>query len=247
MPIASTVPILDSIYTNNNNANDHLQPDTLVDEVNGIENIDDDLSNNETGGFCENELICYQSKMIHEVKLLKILNDLGTPLYAYSTIMQWAYNANVSQYNFNTKNKTYHQVINHLEKSLDMQSFQPKTLKVQMQGDNKEMDVVVFDVPTLLASLFNDTELNRNENLVVNVNDRFGKYQSIDNRLGEVNSGKWYNMAYTNLIKDPKNNFLCPLILSSDKTTLSDMGDLHVDAIFMTTSIFNTHVREKLN
>jgi hypothetical protein len=35
---------------------------------------------------------------------------------------------------------------------------------------------------------------------------------------------------------------LCPLILASDKTTLSDMGDLHVDAIFMSTSIFNFKV-----
>ena len=58
-----------------------------------------------------------------------------------------------------------------------------------------------------------------------------------------MNSSKWYKTAYENLTKDPVNNFLCPLILASDKTTLSDMSDLHMDAIFMTTSIFNTQVR----
>lgn len=105
------------------------------------------------------------------------------------------------------------------------------------------MDVVVFNVSTLLASLFNDTELNQYENLVVNPKDRYGRYKPVNNCLGEVNSGQWYNVAYQNLIKKPDNDFLCPLILASDKTTISEMGDLHVDAIFMTTSIFNTKVR----
>lgn len=61
--------------------------------------------------------------------------------------------------------------------------------------------------------------------------------------MGEVNSGQWYNVAYQNLITDPEKGFLCPIILANDKTTISEMGDLHVDAIFMTTSIFNTKVR----
>lgn len=104
------------------------------------------------------------------------------------------------------------------------------------------MDVVVYNVPTLLASLFNDTELNQYKNLVVNPNDRYAKFMSHDNWLGEVNSGHWYNTAYKNLVKDFDKDFLCPLILASNKTTLSEMGDLHVDAIFMTTSIFNTQV-----
>ena len=236
---------LKNINNQNNNENKIIN-DILVDSTNGIEDMDDDVFNAENGDFVENELICYQSKLIHEIKLLKILNDIGAPLYAYSTLMQWAYNAKVSQYNFDTKNRTYHQVVKHLEKSLDMETHWPTTLTVQLKGDNKEMEVVVFEVITLLSSLFNDTEVNKYENLVVNSHDRFGKYEPSDNQLGEVNSGKWYKTAYDNLIKDQENNFLCPLILASDKTTLSDMGDLHVDAIFMTTSIFNTQVRFEL-
>src|SRR5687767_14580443 len=111
-----------------------------------------------------------------------------------------------------------------------------------MGADEMELKVTVFDVPTLLASLLNDSDLNKYENLVVNSIDRFSKYIPLDNQLGEVNSGHWYKTAYKNLITDPENDFLCPLILASDKTTLSEMGDLHVDAIFMTTSVFNTQV-----
>ena len=136
----------------------------------------------------------------------------------------------------------YNQVIQQLKKTLNVEAYKPSTIKVQLREDQKELDVVVFDVPTLLASLFNDTELNKLENLVVNTNDRFGKYEPHDNCLGEVNSGHWYKTAYNNLIDNLEKDFLCPLILASDKTTISEMGNLHVDAIFMTTSIFNTQV-----
>src|SRR5687767_10145807 len=94
----------------------------------------------------------------------------------------------------------------------------------------------------MLASLFADTSLNQYQNLVVNAKYQFAKYEPDDDQYGEVNSGLWYQNAYSNCINDPKKDFLCPIIFASDKTNLSDMGDLHVDAIFMTTSIFNTAV-----
>src|SRR5688500_2635796 len=113
---------------------------------------------------------------------------------------------------------------------LKMKAVQPNTLTVPLIDSTLKMDVVVFDVPTLLATLFNDSELNQYKNLIVNKHDRFSKYIPEDNWIGEVNSGQWYHTAYNNLIKDKDKNFLCPPILASNKTTLSDMGDLHVDA-----------------
>ena len=74
------------------------------------------------------------------------------------------------------------------------------------------------------------------------MNDVFSKYKPPNNKLGEVNSSKWYNVAYNNCISDPDTDFLCPIILASDKSTILEMGVLHVDAIFMTTSIFNIQV-----
>ena len=108
-----------------------------------------------------------------------------------------------------------------------------------------EADVVLFDVKDMLASLFNSPELNHYNNLVVNSTDWFAKYVPDDGLIGEVNSGSWYGTAYNNCINDPNKDFLCPLILASDKTTLSEIGDLHVDAIFMSTSIFNIKVKLK--
>ena len=78
--------------------------------------------------------------------------------------------------------------------------------------------------------------------MVVNFRDRFAKYELDDGLLGEVNSGTWYDIAYNSCINAANKDFLCPLILASDKTTLSEIGDLHVDVIFMSTSIFNIKV-----
>ena len=62
-------------------------------------------------------------------------------------------------------------------------------------------------------------------------------------KLGEVNSGRWYQDAYLNLVKDPTNDFLLPIIFAMDKTTISSTLDLHVYALMLTTSIFNLHTR----
>ena len=94
----------------------------------------------------------------------------------------------------------------------------------------------------MLASLFDDPRINQYANLVVSSPNQFSKYQPSDNRYGEVNSGIWYNTAYKNCMKDPSMDFLCPIILANEKTTISEIGDLHVDAIFMTTSLFNLKV-----
>ncbi|HEY9294794.1 MAG TPA: hypothetical protein VIQ31_00205, partial [Phormidium sp.] len=132
--------------------------------------------------------------------------------------------------------------IDFLQKKLKFKTCQPSTISVQLYKDNLKLDVVVFDVKQMLMSLFDNLDLNCYENLVVNKNDRFAQFIPTDNRFGEINSGTWYCNAYQNCIKNPDTDFLCPLVLANDKTTISEMGDLHVDAIFMTTSVFNTAV-----
>ena len=119
---------------------------------------------------------------------------------------------------------------------------QPTTIPVKLKHDNFQADVVVFDVKQMLMSIFDNQEINQDANLVVNQADTFAKYFPMDNRYGKINSGTWYEKAYQTCINDPDNNFLCPIILANDKTTLSDMGDLHVDAIFMTTSVLDIKV-----
>ena len=94
----------------------------------------------------------------------------------------------------------------------------------------------------MIAFLFDDPAINQYENLVVSLPNCFSKYKPLNNRYGKVNSGSWYTTAYNNCIKDMKKDFLCPLILANDKTTISEISDLHVDAIFIPSSVLNLAV-----
>jgi hypothetical protein len=160
--------------------------------------------------------------------------------------MEWAQTAVNNGYAFKPMPKQYERQINHLERFVGLEACRPTEVSVDMyphlQEDNK-LDVVVFDFPSMLrASLFNCPILNKPANLVVNPNDRFGKYKSPDGRLGEVNSSQWYATAYETLINDPCKDFLCPIIFTMDKTVISEMGGLSVYVILFATSILNRAV-----
>lgn len=163
-------------------------------------------------------------------------------MYAYEQIMKWAKESYMSKYTFDSKHKTYQQTINYLENQLQFNICRPVKIPVELKQDNFMINVVVFDVKKMLASLFDDPTINQKANLVVNTPNRFSKYQPTNNRFGEVNSGTWYTTAYNNCVKDPSKDFLCPIIFASNKTTISEIGDLHVDAIFMTLSLFDLKV-----
>lgn len=236
---------------NTTNSKNIATTDSIVEEADSKE-----LTNSESSSSSEEASITqnmeddnhgyqpyyFSSDEYQEIKLLKLLNDLGTPLYAYKLIMEWAKEAHLSSYSFDSQHTSHKHMISYLQNKLQIKMCQPTIIPVKLMHDNYQADVVVFDVREMLMSLFDSQELNQMDNLVVNSKNIFSKYDPDDNRYGEVNSGTWYGKAYQNCIKKPEEDFLCPIILASDKTTLSDMGDLHVDAIFMTTSIFDIKV-----
>src|SRR5687767_4816519 len=84
---SSQIQTVDKITTSSDNSKE-------ADNTN-IDNNNDDMCM-ESSDFCEDGLTVYHNNLVHEVKFLKILNDLSVPLYAYNEIMKWAYDANLS-------------------------------------------------------------------------------------------------------------------------------------------------------
>ena len=91
-------------------------------------------------------ILFYFNEVIHEIKLLKILNDIGAPLYAYQIIMEWAHEAYLSNYKFDTQGKTYQQTIKYLEDDLQFRICCSVTIPVNLFFDNKKIKVVEFDM-----------------------------------------------------------------------------------------------------
>src|SRR6476660_3417951 len=97
----------------------------------------------------------------------------------------------------------------------------------------------------MLISLLQDKNINGIENLVVNKKDPFSKYISDNGRLGEVNSGSWYEQAYKTMVKNPNKDFLLPIIFAMDKTTISSTARMSVHAVMFTTTLFDYKTRNK--
>ena len=81
--------------------------------------------------------------------------------------------------------------------------------------------------------------------MVANEKDPFSKYVSENGKLGEVNSGSWYEQAYKIMDKDPGKDFLLPIIFAMDKTTIPSTAHMSVYAVMFTTSLFDYNTRNK--
>ena len=132
-------------------------------------------------------------------------------------------------------------------------------IKVQMETDDSikadyvprprdMVNVYVFDATKQALSLLQDmgimSDLN---NLSVDVDNPFGRYKSRDGCLGEVNSGKWYDRAFKNLINEQAilPEFLIGVILYADKTGTSVQQRHGLEPIMMTFSLFQEHIRNQ--
>jgi hypothetical protein len=184
----------------------------------------------------------FTNSACHEVKLLKLLHDIGAPNYAFQSFMEWGRNCSRDEYNFQPCPLRYESQIRNLTQLVGMDGCRPTKIPVLLEPDSIVLDVVVFPFATMLSSLLNCPILNKLENLVVNPQDRFGRFVSVDGLLDEVNSGQWYQDTYDQMIVEKDKDFLAPIIFTMDKTVISEASHLSVYVILFTTTLFNRKV-----
>ena len=186
--------------------------------------------------------LAYSNDRRVEISLLKILNDVGAPLYAVSSVIGWAENAHQSGYQFNPRTKHFDTMMKELQEWTQLGDLRPKQEIVTLAKDGFQVPVVCFDFPAVICSLFNDPEVNQLKNLVINPDDPFGKYISPDGKLSDVNSGKIYELAYDHCCKTDK-DFLALVILYMDKTVVSQTKEgLSALPVMVTLATFNCEV-----
>jgi hypothetical protein len=184
----------------------------------------------------------YSSSAHHEVKLLKLLHDIGAPNYAFQSFMEWGRKCSSDNFHFQPCPQRYESQIKNLTDLVGMHDCRPTTVPVSLEPDDLVLDVITFPFATMLSSLLNCPNLNKLENLVVNPTDRFGRFEDPGGKLDEVNSAGWYSDTYDDVIVDTDKDFLAPIIFAMDKTVISEASHLSVYVILFTTSIFNREV-----
>jgi hypothetical protein len=182
-----------------------------------------------------------------EVTLLKILTELETPLFAFKVLMDWAFDAAQSGYNFIPQQESYQAQLQTISKWVGMEHMRPLVVKVPLPGLRPEDEVPVtkFDFVSQLHSLLSDKELNTSANLVVNQDDPFSRYIPPDGKLKECLSGTWYNHAWDHMEQTTNCNYMIPIILYIDKTQMSLSGKLSIFPVQMSLGIFTEETRRK--
>ena len=177
-------------------------------------------------------------------KLLKILDDINAPHYAYKSICEWGKEAYNSNYNFDPERTTRKAQIKHLEHKHKLSYCRPYTVPVTFPQDGLQIRMTKFDFISELFSLLNDTRLTGNmDKLDVNSDNPFTQYKPPDGHLGTFNSGAWYQNAWKYHCKRP-HHWMCPLIFGCDETLVgSHLGRASVTPLVFTLSIFSEEIR----
>ena len=193
----------------------------------------------------------YTNEIRVKNNLLKLLFDMNVPNYAFKKIMDWAHDAYTSGYQFAPRATNYNSQIRQMESFSNLQSTRPYVKQIALQNsledpsDTTTLNVVCCDFTSMLFSLLQDKSINKKENLVVNRHNYFAKYVSPNGKLGEVNSGSWYEHAYSTMVKDASKDFLLPIIFAMDKTTTSSTANMSVYPVMFTTTIFDCKTHNK--
>jgi hypothetical protein len=186
-PMDNVFPAYDNI------PNDGIFSPSLLDDFEQI-NFNQYIGPNELEALVTPISPLYTNARRIEVTLLKILTELEAPLWAFKIIMNWAFDAAQSGYNFMPQPESYRLQLQTITKWAKMEHMQPTVMQVSLPGACPD-DVVpatTFDCVSQLHSLLSNNELNQPYNLVMNHNNPFSRYTcSPDGRLKEALSGLW--------------------------------------------------------
>jgi Plavaka transposase len=192
----------------------------------------------------------YRNDEVVEVLLLNLLRKLGSPMFGWKLIMDWAAYANRTGYNFDTC-KTLQKCLEDLSRRFNMHDMKPQIGLATVDlspcaSATTQVEVVYFSVEAAVRSLLNDPMNRVSTNMVINRDDPFGKYVPSDpDIIDEVLSADVYQKNYHRFIpKDPKQNyFVVPLCLYMDSTNADVFGNFKVHPVMLSTTIHSLSVR----
>ena len=181
------------------------------------------------------------------ISLLKILDDLHAPDYAFASILMWARNASADGYSFNPVGGQSRMAnIDVLFKSVkNAQRLLPSVQTVDVLHGSPS-DVITFEFAPQLLNLLQNPSIMIAENLLIDVLDPLRPYATVDGKLGDALSGSVYRDAYQRMITDPTRQLFVPIIQWIDRTSVTGNGRFSLKPYMFTPAIFKETFRRKI-
>ena len=181
------------------------------------------------------------------IDLLKVLDNMNAPDYAFKDILVWARGANSANYSFNppgglSRSKSIDLLFNAMPNA---RQLLPSIVPIACE-DGSASNVIVFDfVPQLLSLLQNPSSMIQ-ENLVIDVTCPLKPYQNPNGMLGEALSGSVYAAAYARYITQPHRQLFVPIIQWIDRTHVTGNGRFSLKPYMFTPAIFTEKFRRTI-
>ena len=166
------------------------------------------------------------------IDLLKVLDNMNAPDYAFGAILAWARGASADNYSFNPPMPNARHLL-------------PTVVPI-MTGGVATSTVVVFDFVPQLLSLLQNPSIMQQENLVIDVNCQLRPYSNPTTVLGEALSGSVYAEAYVHYIMQPSRQLFVLIIQSIDCTHVTGNQRFSLKPYMFTPAIFTKRFRRTI-
>ena len=191
--------------------------------------------------------LMYTNDQKWTVALLKLLDDINAPDYAFEAIIKWARGANNDNYSFYPQGGlSRSNNVDVLFSSMhNAKKLLPNVQTVHVPH-GPPCDVITYDFVSQLLSLLQNRKIMMQENLVIDMNNPLQPYQSPNGKLGEALSGSVYRDAYATLVQYPDRQLFVPIIQWIDRTSVTGNDRFSLKPYMFTPAIFKEKFRRTI-
>ena len=190
----------DTLDDENNPMGEHDHVDFETNDNNkDNNNVFEDTNNKTKTRVILTHPFLFTSDQKWTIALLKLLDDMHAPDYAFTVVLKWARGASEEGYSFNPKGgQSCMQNVDVLFNSVKNAKRLLPTVKRVDVPHGPACDVITFEFAPQLLSLLQNPVLMTAENLAIDIANSLVPYSSAS--LSEAISGKGYRDAYARYI-----------------------------------------------
>jgi Plavaka transposase len=195
----------------------------------------------------EEEPWLYTDDQKWTVALLKLLDDMNAPDYAFASVLRWARGANAARYSFYpdgglSRSRSIDLLFSGMKNA---KQFLPSVVNVTTPH-GPPRDVIVFDFVPQLLRLLQNPKLMTADNLLIDPVNPLLPYASPQGELGDAISGQVYRDAYKRMITNPERQLFVPIIQWIDRTSVTGNDRFSLKPYMFTPAIFKEPFRRKI-
>ena len=181
------------------------------------------------------------------IALLKLLDNMNAPDYAFEAIIKWGRAAKDDNYSFHPEGGlSRSKNVDILFQSMNnAKQLLPSVQPVPTQNETF-CDVITFDFVPQLLRLLQNRRIMTQENLVLDMQNPLQQYKSPNGDIGEALSGSVYRDAYSKYVKHPSRELFVPIIQWIDRTSVTGNDRFSLKPYMFTPAIFTEKFRRKI-